>query len=387
MEDNLKEFFSISRLTPKQIGVFFDEKFICEEAIINNTCQRCGNKNVLEFCENCNEFGVLKNGDKLFFYPYKSSGEKYDFDLSNLLLTSKQKVASDFILSKLNKEKRVLIWAVCGAGKTEIVFQAIREILRVGGIICFAIPRVDILYEIEERIRETFVGVKTSILNGNEEKINPARIYIVTTNQLLKFKDAFDLIIIDEVDAFPFEHNEKYDYAVERSCKLNGTCVYLTSTPSEKILNKNMDTFIINRRWHGHDLPVPKFKFLFLGFMKLNLIPPYFKKMVMSNRKQLWFVSNINLGKKILRLMLKKFPSLKIEFVYSTDPNRREKIIGFEKDKYQILITTTILERGVTFADIDVYVLDSNNPLYNVASLVQIAGRVGRKKEFQNGKI
>ena len=84
---------------------------------------------------------------------------------------------------------------------------------------------------------------------------------------------------------------------------------------------------------------------------------------------------------------MKKFPSLKIEFVYSTDPNRREKIIGFEKDKYQILITTTILERGVTFADIDVYVLDSNNPLYNVASLVQIAGRVGRKKEFQNGKV
>ena len=81
-----------------------------------------------------------------------------------------------------------MIWAVCGAGKTEIVFQAIREILRVGGIICFAIPRVDILYEIEERIREIFVGVKTSILNGNEEKINPARIYIVTTNQLLKFK-------------------------------------------------------------------------------------------------------------------------------------------------------------------------------------------------------
>ena len=39
----------------------------------------------------------------------------------------------------------------------------------------------------------------------------------------------------------------------------------------------------------------------------MNIIPPIFIKMISTNRKQLWFVSNIDLGKKILNLLKKKF--------------------------------------------------------------------------------
>jgi late competence protein required for DNA uptake (superfamily II DNA/RNA helicase) len=43
-----------------------------------------------------------------------------------------------------------------------------------------------------------------------------------------------------------------------------------------------------------------------------------------------------------------------------------------------VLVTTTILERGVTIPKSDVYILDANNPLFDEASLVQMAGRAGR---------
>ncbi|MGL4588792.1 MAG: helicase-related protein, partial [Mycoplasmatales bacterium] len=75
------------------------------------------------------------------------------------------------------------------------------------------------------------------------------------------------------------------------------------------------------------------------------------------------------------------------EFIHANHKFRHEIIEQFRQNKLPILITTTILERGVTFEDIDVIVIDANSAIYNVAALVQIAGRVGRKRDYQNGKV
>ena len=50
-------------------------------------------------------------------------------------------------------------------------------------------------------------------------------------------------------------------------------------------------------------------------------------------------------------------------------------------------MTTTILERGVTFRDIDVFVLGTEDRVFTEASLVQIAGRAGRHKDFPTGLV
>ena len=44
----------------------------------------------------------------------------------------------------------------------------------------------------------------------------------------------------------------------------------------------------------------------------------------------------------------------------------------------QYLMTTTILERGVTFPGIDVLILGADDKVFSENALVQIAGRVGR---------
>ncbi len=50
-------------------------------------------------------------------------------------------------------------------------------------------------------------------------------------------------------------------------------------------------------------------------------------------------------------------------------------------EELDFLITTTILERGVTFPGIDVIVLKADDEIFSAAALVQIAGRVGRNSD------
>ena len=50
-------------------------------------------------------------------------------------------------------------------------------------------------------------------------------------------------------------------------------------------------------------------------------------------------------------------------------------------------MTTTILERGVTFPGVDVFVLEANHRLFSRSALVQISGRVGRSMDRPTGQL
>ncbi|QGS69179.1 hypothetical protein CV093_15140 [Oceanobacillus sp. 143] len=52
-----------------------------------------------------------------------------------------------------------------------------------------------------------------------------------------------------------------------------------------------------------------------------------------------------------------------------------------------VLITTTILERGVTFPSVDVAILDAGHVVFDEAALVQIAGRAGRSADDPTGEV
>lgn len=54
---------------------------------------------------------------------------------------------------------------------------------------------------------------------------------------------------------------------------------------------------------------------------------------------------------------------------------------------YEILLTTMILERGVTFERISVIVLGADHPVFTKSSLVQIAGRADRKGPYTNSRV
>lgn len=366
------------------------------------TCIRCGNNRVIKlkdksYCNNCLEFGRIDSATKLIKLSIPSKENiNTENKLAELKLTRRQMIASNFIISGILAQKDVLIHAVCGAGKTEITFKAISKVLEKGLLIAFAIPRIDILYEVAERISYYFPNIRVVILNSKEEKVNYGNIFVLTTNQIIKFKDAFSLIIVDEVDAFPYEYNFKYDYGANTAKTDHGIIVYLTSTPSWKMLEKSLPTYVINRRWHDFLLPVPRLKYFNLDtLLKGNMSKSFLEIINLhfnSSKQLIIFISNIVHVKKVYNLLIKEFQNnlgkqKSFAYVYSGKEDRLEVIDNFRKGNFKVLITTTILERGVTFDNIDVIVLDTSNNLYTKASLVQIAGRVGRKKEYQEGEV
>ena len=54
---------------------------------------------------------------------------------------------------------------------------------------------------------------------------------------------------------------------------------------------------------------------------------------------------------------------------------------------YSFLVTTSVLERGVTVKDLQVIICQSDNKIYEKGTLIQIAGRVGRKKDAPFGEV
>nr|WP_225312542.1 helicase-related protein [Aneurinibacillus sp. XH2] len=99
------------------------------------------------------------------------------------------------------------------------------------------------------------------------------------------------------------------------------------------------------------------------------------------------FISKIKWVEPLVKLLREAFPNIVIEGTSSMDPFRAEKVILFRQSKIRMLVTTTILERGVTVPRTDVFILNADAELFDEASLVQMAGRAGRSKDDPDGRV
>ena len=104
------------------------------------------------------------------------------------------------------------------------------------------------------------------------------------------------------------------------------------------------------------------------------------KKQRKSKFPLLIFFPNIAIGEKFTNILQKYLPDEKMAFVSSKSEERSTIVEKFREKELSILVTTTILERGVTFPQVDVFVCMANHHLYTSSSLIQIGGRVGRSQ-------
>ena len=84
----------------------------------------------------------------------------------------------------------------------------------------------------------------------------------------------------------------------------------------------------------------------------------------------------------VLRFIFKN-----VGYVHSKCFDRNDRIDSFRKGITKILVTTAVLERGVTVKDLQVIIFGADHPLYTSAALIQISGRVGRKKDAPDGEV
>ena len=129
----------------------------------------------------------------------------------------------------------------------------------------------------------------------------------------------------------------------------------------------------------------------FNRYLEKNGLPPKLKLYIEKQRKTAYplliFASEIKKGEKLKEILQEKFPNEKIGFVSSITEDRLEQVQAFRDGELTILISTTILERGVTFPCVDVFVVEANHQLFTKSSLVQIGGRVGRSMDRPTGEL
>src|SRR5699024_1031236 len=111
--------------------------------------------------------------------------------------------------------------------------------------------------------QQAFPKIPISLLYGGvDEPYEYTQLTIATTHQLMRFKEAFDLLIIDEIDAFPFDVEKTLQTAAKQSRKTESTLIYLSSTSNNEIQKQikhtKLKTSILPARYHGDPLPVPK---------------------------------------------------------------------------------------------------------------------------------
>jgi competence protein ComFA len=404
--------FSITQLHKHYLNGFITfRKGITHD---NNTlfCSRCGNHNqdlfasfdcarchsLCRYCRKCITMGRISECTPLVSW----TGPESPFNPPKHILawsgihSQGQQIASDKVVEAINSNTNLTVWAVCGAGKTEVLFHGIEAALKSKKKVCIATPRTDVVIELAPRIKEAFKHIEViALYGGSEDRTKTGQITLATTHQLLRFYHAFDVIIIDEVDAFPYSVEPMLQYAVQQAKKPSSSTINLTATPNakwQKEINKGKRPAVtIPARFHRHPLPIPQFKWCgnWRKQLKQQKLPPNVTKWInhhLSIDKQAFlFVPKIDLLEQIVTI-LKKLDN-RIEGVHAEDSQRKEKFTAFRKGKIPILVTSTILERGVTVPNIDVAVLGAEDQIFTESALVQISGRVGRSAKYPTGDI
>ncbi|TSB48346.1 DEAD/DEAH box helicase [Alkalicoccobacillus porphyridii] len=416
----MRRFLSGRRLTRKEIP--FDQEIILEHEkqgyiqvepglsgkVPYLTCKRCNNQNPslfanhpspfsdapIHYCRHCLSLGKISTTTDLLTWleppspmqKIPSTPLKWEGTLS-----PGQKKASDQVISAIKERSSILVWAVCGAGKTEVLFRGIESALLDAKRVLLATPRTDVVKELAPRFKQAFPDVEQAALYGGHTKQDTtASLILATTHQVLRFYRTFDVVIVDEIDAFPFSFDPSLQYGVHQAAAPHASRVYLSATPSKTLLrSKGLEVVRIPRRYHGYDLPVPRLQWCgnWRKSLRKQRLPQVIKQWVVIHVNKripaLLFVPSI----KVLHEVSAILTSLSIPHaaVHSDAPDRHTHIQSFRDSSIPLLVTTTILERGITISKVEIGVLGAEADIFTEAALVQISGRVGRDKQFPQG--
>ena len=364
------------------------------QAITNNQCNRCFGKNIymdtngIHYCLDCFNYQEINDTMKLYRSIREIESTNHVIQMRNPL-TKKQKEGSDFLISCYKNRESGYLQAVCGAGKTEMTYELILQGLKEDKKICFVLPRVEVLKEVSNRFIQDFPNTTIKVLYEKNKDFEDASLLFSTPQQLIGFYHEFDLMIVDEVDAYPYSDNPLLERLVHKSIKRNGVLLFLSATIvksyKKKICNRQIRHFTIPSRFHGKDLAVPTIIRARRNFDDIEKAMKVCNEKHVMNRQCLIFVPTKSLGN-ILQERMNKNDFL-CHFIHSGSVDKNRTIKQFKNGTINHLITTTLLERGVTFKDIDCIISQSDHKVFSKQTIIQIAGRVGRLQDFQDGEV
>lgn len=327
------------------------------------------------YCRRCIAFGRIFCDEELKSLEVSKINEHVYYELS-YALSSAQKNIAQHLMENFKQHKDSVVWAVCGSGKTELIYDSIAYALNQNLRVCVAIPRRTLVEEIGERIHKQFIGIVPSLFYGGHQGDLSAPLIVCTTHQLYRFYKSFDLLILDETDAYPYQGNPLLKDLLFGALK--GNYIFMSATLDAESY-PNAELFVLNRRYHLIDLPTPKWQFC-LGKMWKNQVQHYLMKW---KKPTLIYVPRIK--------DLDQFKGWQRRWRYATVSSHSKDVSSLiDKLRHRdldFLVTTTLLERGVTIEDVQVIVIEADHCVYTKAVLLQIAGRVGRSPKAPTGEV
>lgn len=325
-------------------------------------CKRCGETSqeliFLGQCRRCLGLSSPPNVE----YETRNHIEPFSFSL-----TPFQKSISDLIIEKA-PHRSLFVDAVCGAGKTEICLEYVKDCLMKGLKICWAIPRREVVLDLYGRLTKYFPSVNLIAVCEGYTDIIFGQFIICTTHQLYRYNKYFDVMILDEPDAFPYSGNKYLERLVLNAAK--GPIIYLSATFNIE----GVETLRLPIRPSNVLLPVPM-----IVLTRFILIRFIITVLSYKNKRCLIFVPTKKLAKRISKI-------LKCSYITS-ESTYKESILEKFKESKSLLVCTTVLERGVTFKDCHVFVLYAQHRVFSEASLVQISGRALRGMNPKEGDV
>lgn len=370
---------------------------------VKNMCHRCHNRDrklfyefyseldqhKIKYCLNCIGLGRVDSRTPLKGTESCRKKDQCDYVL-NFELTNIQKEASRKVVSAVRERRHLLLHAVTGAGKTEIIFEGIRYAREHGLNVAVVSPRIDVVKEVHLRLGDAFRKSRIDLMFAGVKVKFEHHFTVCTVHQLYNFHDHFDCIIVDEYDAYPLADDKHLLSAIDKALAADGNIIIMTATPTRKMVKYvgESNIFQIARRYHGHDLTVPVIHYGNVNKevqrQKLNgKLRRLIDDITSADRRVLVFFPEIKMMYAAYPLILKYFKDA--ETVYSGDAERYSKVERMREGEIKILLTTTILERGVTFKDLDVIVVHTE--YFPSDTLIQICGRVGRKPQDPAGSV
>lgn len=355
-----------------------EEKFVCPRCG-NKDPAYLGRKNGKIYCRRCIGFA----GDEVKEVAASPKLVKLDLKYS---LSEEQSRLSKQIVFNYKSGIDTLVYAVCGSGKTEISYGVIGYAMSRGLKVGFALPRRDVVVELYFRLKDAFPENKIVAVYGSHTSVLTGDCILLTTHQLYRYPKYFDLLVMDEIDAFPFKGNPTLIAFFKRA--LRGNCVMMSATPSKHIVQEfkkpGHAILTLRTRYHKKPIPVPKTQIRF-GPLKYYSLIKKLREFRKLGKPCLVFVPTVDLSLKVYNVLRLFVPDG--NYVSSKRLERDKVIEKFKKGDYRYLVTTAVLERGVTVRDLQVIVFGSDDKIYDSAALIQIAGRAGRKADAPTGEV
>ena len=336
---------------------------------------------------------IKKKRKKINFNLQNNLINKLSFSLTNDQVNSLKEINKD--LSTSTKMFRLLQGDV-GSGKTIIALLSAYNVINSGYQVAFMAPTEILARQHYNLAKEIFPGSKKiELISGKSdyknkkiilEKLKNNKIDIIFgTHAIFQKKVSYKklgLIIIDEQHKFGVNQRKKLSDKGGDDCDV----LLMTATPIPRTLTMtmygDMDLSIIKGKPKSRK-PIKTYSKL---ESKIDDVLKFIKKEINSGNQIFWVCPLIEESKKLdhtsavnkFEFLKKLFPNQVLLLHGKTEINEKEKILNnFQKNKFQILVSTTIIEVGIDFPNANVIIIENANK-FGLSQLHQLRGRVGR---------